>query len=86
MEPGCAVEDLLPVEQINRRFGDAGIRAVIHDLGRTLIGAGLKEIDAHAAIHHLDAGHIHAKAAHIAQAGLADGVVGQGGHKCGVQP
>ena len=84
MEPGRAIENLLPIEGIDRSLGDAGIRAVINDLGRTLVGAGLQEIDAHAAIHHLDVGNVHAEAADVAQASLADRVVRQSGNESSI--
>ena len=81
MEPGGILQDLFPVKQVHRCLGDAGICTVINDLGRTLVGTGLEEIDAHTAIHHLDIGHIDAKTADLAQAGLADGIVRKSGNK-----
>ena len=81
VEPGRAFEGLVPIDVAHASLGDAGLGTVIDDLGGALVGAGLQEVDAHAAGRLLKAAHVHAKAAQLLHAGLADVVIRDDGHE-----
>ncbi|MPM13514.1 hypothetical protein SDC9_59871 [bioreactor metagenome] len=84
VKPAHTVKRPVPVDVAGLRQGNGGRGAVIHHLGGKLIRAALQIIDAHAAGAALDAPGIHAEAAQLRRAGVADGAFGQNRQKGGV--
>ena len=76
VEPVLALENLVPVDFAGAQFGDRAAFAVVEEGGRPLGGAGLHEINAQAKAVLLHVVEVQPELAHVSQAGLAHGVVG----------
>ena len=81
VEPVHALKDGVKVKVGHRRVGHGGMRTVIDADGTTLGSALLVEVDAHTVAAAGDLAGVDAIAAQRVDAGLADGMGGQLGHK-----
>ena len=77
MEPADALKGLIPVNVAGLGQRDGRIFAVVDDLARQLVRTGFEEVDAHAALAALDALRVHAEAAQLLHALVAQRVFRQ---------
>ena len=77
MEPVHALKRLVPVDVARLCQSDRRVGAVIDDLARKLVRAGLQKVDAHAALAAHDALRVYAEAAQLADALVTQRVLRQ---------
>ena len=82
VEPIHTFKGLVPVDIAGLCLGDGGVLTVVDNLAGAGVGAGLQEVDAHAALVGADdAAGIHAELAQVLDALVGYGVLGQHGEE-----
>ena len=86
VEPIGPLKNPIPVKILGSGFLNGAVRTVVNTHRAALCCAFFVEVNAHAAAPAGDQAGIHAKAAQIVYHALANGVGGQLGDECGIQP